>query len=249
LDLYPAIDILDGKAVRLRQGHFDDKSVYADDPVEAAERWVADGARRLHVVDLDGAKAGRPISVDHLRHICERVPIPVQYGGGLRSTGAVEEAIDAGAARVVLGTAAFADAELLDTVMGRWPDRVAVAVDVRGGLVSTAGWTQQSQLDAGGAVEVLRERGVQTFIYTNVDRDGMLNGPDQDEVRRVSQLVGGKTLLYSGGIGTLDHLRALAHLGLSNLTGVIVGKALYERRFGIGEAQAALDGTEVSTSP
>jgi phosphoribosylformimino-5-aminoimidazole carboxamide ribotide isomerase len=248
LDLYPAIDILGGKAVRLRQGDFDDKSVYADDPVEAAERWIADGARRLHVVDLDGAKAGRPVSLGHLRRICERVPVPVQYGGGLRSTDAVEQAIDAGATRAVLGTAAFADAELLENVINRWSDRIAVAVDVRGGLVSTAGWTQQSQLRGGDAVEALRARGVQNFIYTDVDRDGMLNGPDRDEVERISQLVGGDTFLYSGGIGTLEDLRVLAGLGLPNLAGVIVGKALYEQRFGIAAAQAALDGTEVSRS-
>jgi phosphoribosylformimino-5-aminoimidazole carboxamide ribotide isomerase len=248
LDLYPAIDILDGKAVRLRQGHFDDKSVYADDPVEAAERWVSDGARRLHVVDLDGARSGRPASLGHLRRICQRVSVPVQYGGGLRSTDAVEEAIDAGAARVVLGTAAFADAELLDTVIERLPDRLAVAVDVRGGLVSTAGWTQQSQLQAGDAVEALRKRGVRTFIYTNVDLDGMLSGPDGAEVRQVSQLVGDDSFLYSGGIGTLDDLECLAGLGLRNLTGVIVGKALYEQRFGIAKAQASLDGTEAATS-
>jgi len=249
LDLYPAIDILDGKAVRLRQGHFDDKSIYANDPVEAAKRWAADGARRLHIVDLDGAKGGHPVSIGHLQRICERVSIPVQYGGGLRSSDAVQRAIDAGAARVVLGTAAFADAELLNTVIGKWPDRVAVAVDVRGGLVSTAGWTQQSQLNAGDAVDALRKRGVKTFIYTNVDRDGMLNGPEQDEVRQVSQFVGGEAFLYSGGIGTLDDLRVLAGLRLPNLTGVIVGKALYEQRFGIGEARAALDEREVSASP
>jgi phosphoribosylformimino-5-aminoimidazole carboxamide ribotide isomerase len=243
LDLYPAIDILDGKAVRLRQGRFDDKSVYADDPAAAAERWVEGGARRLHVVDLDGAKAGRPASLEHLRAICERVPAPVQYGGGLRSTAHVEQAIDAGAERIVLGTAAFADAELLKGVLEQWPERVAVAVDVRGGLVSTAGWTEQSQLRAGDAVEALRGRGVRLFIYTNVDRDGMLIGPDQSEVTRISGLVGEGRFLYSGGIGSLDDLRTLAGLGLPNLTGVIVGKALYEERFGIDEAQAVLEGT------
>jgi phosphoribosylformimino-5-aminoimidazole carboxamide ribotide isomerase len=248
LDLYPAIDILEGKAVRLRQGHFDDKSVYADDPVAAAERWVADGAGRLHVVDLDGAKAGRPASIEHLRRICERVPVPVQYGGGLRSLDDVEQAIDAGAERVVIGTAAFADAVLLEGAIDRWPKQVAVAVDVRGGLVSTAGWTQQSQLRAGEAVEALRGRGVRVFVYTNVDRDGMMIGPDQDEVRRISELVGSERLLYSGGIGSLDDLRSLAGLGLPNLVGVIVGKALYEQRFGVAEAEAVIQGTEAAPS-
>jgi phosphoribosylformimino-5-aminoimidazole carboxamide ribotide isomerase len=248
LDLYPAIDILDGQAVRLRQGHFDDRSVYADDPVEAAERWVTEGARRLHVVDLDGAKTGRPKSIDHLRRICERVSISVQYGGGLRSTGDVEQALGAGAERVVLGTAAFADADLLENVIERWPGRIAVAVDVRGGLVSTAGWTEQSQLRADEAVEALRGRGVQTFIYTNVDRDGMLSGPDQAEVKQVSQLVGDQRFLYSGGIGSLEDLRMLASLDLPNLTGVIVGKALYEQRFGLVQAQTLLEETEASRS-
>lgn len=248
MELYPAIDILDGKAVRLRQGHFDDKRVYADDPVTAAERWVADGATRLHVVDLDGARAGRPASIDHLRRICERVPAAVQYGGGLRSLDGVEQALEAGAERVVLGTAAFADAELLKSVTERWPERTAVAVDVRGGLVSTAGWTRQSQLRAPEAVSALRGRGVRTFIYTSVDRDGMLIGPDYAEVTRVSELAGGERFLYSGGIGSLEHLRTLAGLGLPNLTGVIVGKALYEQRFGIRDAQAVLEETERARS-
>ena len=248
MDLYPAIDILDGKAVRLRQGHFDDKQVYADDPVTAAERWATDGAHRLHVVDLDGARAGRPASIEHLRRICESVPATVQYGGGLRSLDDIERALTAGAERVVLGTAAFADAELLDSVIGRWPERVAVAVDVRGGFVSTAGWTRQSQLRAAEAVDALRGRGVQTFIYTNVDRDGMLIGPDEAEVTRLSGLVGDERFLYSGGIGSLDDLRALARLGLPNLTGVIVGKALYEQRFDVREALAVLEETEGARS-
>ena len=191
---------------------------------------------------------GAPASIEHLRRICERVPAAVQYGGGLRSGDDVEQAIDAGAERVVLGTAAFADAELLESVIDRWPERVAVAVDVRGGLVSTAGWTQQSQLRAADAVAALRGRGVRMFIYTNVDRDGMLIGPDQAEVTRLSGLVGGERFLYSGGIGSLEDLRTLAGLGLPNLIGVIVGKALYEQRFGIREAQAVLEETESAKS-
>jgi phosphoribosylformimino-5-aminoimidazole carboxamide ribotide isomerase len=248
MDLYPAIDILDGHAVRLRRGDFDDKSVYADDPVTAAERWVSDGARRLHVIDLDGARAGRPASIEHLRRITRSVPAAVQYGGGLRSFDHIRLAIDAGAQRVVLGTAAFTDAELLEAAIERWAQRVAVAVDVRSGLVSTAGWTRQSQMRAGEAVAALRGRGVQIFIYTNVDRDGMLIGPDPAEVTRVAELVGGEQFLYSGGIGSLDDLRALTALGLPNLVGVVVGKALYENRFTVAEAQALLEDTEAAKS-
>jgi phosphoribosylformimino-5-aminoimidazole carboxamide ribotide isomerase len=248
MQLYPAIDILDGKAVRLRQGDFKDKSVYADEPVAAAERWVDEGARRLHVVDLDGARAGRPVSIQHLRHICERVPADVQYGGGMRSLDDIHAALDAGAGRVVLGTAAFADTELLEGALERWSDRIAVAVDVREGLVSTSGWTEQTKLQASDAVAALRDRGVRNYIYTNVDRDGMLSGPDLDEVVGVSGVVAGEQLIYSGGIGALGDLQALIDLGLANLVGVIVGKALYEGRFSLREAQALLEGTEAAKS-
>jgi phosphoribosylformimino-5-aminoimidazole carboxamide ribotide isomerase len=248
LDLYPAIDILEGRAVRLRQGHFDDRRVYADDPVTAAERWVADGARRLHVVDLDGARAGRPASLEHLRRICEQTQAIVQYGGGLRSLDDVRAALEAGASRVVLGTAAFADADLLEGALRLCGDRLAVAVDVRGGFVSTSGWTEQTKLKAGDAVAVVRDRGVRNFIYTNVDRDGMLNGPDPDEVARVSAVVAGEQLIYSGGIGALGDLQTLLDMALPNLVGVIVGKALYEGRFALRDAQTLLEGTEAAQS-
>jgi phosphoribosylformimino-5-aminoimidazole carboxamide ribotide isomerase len=248
VDLYPAIDILDGSAVRLRQGHFDDRSVYDDDPVTAAERWVAEGAVRLHVVDLDGARAGRPASLDHLRRICEQVSADVQYGGGLRSLDDMQRAFDAGARRVVLGTAAFADAPLLGRAIERWGERVAVAVDMRAGVVATSGWTEQSRLEAADAVGALRGQGVRTFIYTNVDRDGMLTGADTDGIARISQLAAGEQLIYSGGIGALADLRALTELNLPNLAGVIVGKALYEGRFTLGDALRVVTGTEVTKS-
>ena len=248
MNLYPAIDILDGSAVRLRQGHFDEKNIYVDDPVAAAERWVSEGAVRLHIVDLDGARAGRPVSIDHLRRICERVPAEVQYGGGLRSLDHLQQAFEAGARRVVIGTAAFADAVLLESAIDRWGERIAVAVDVRGGLVSTAGWTEQSRLDAAGAVDALRRRGVRTIIYTNVDRDGMLGGADLEEVARISHLAAGEQIVYSGGIGALGDLQSLVELRLHNLVGVIVGKALYEGRFALSEALRLVEGTEVAKS-
>jgi phosphoribosylformimino-5-aminoimidazole carboxamide ribotide isomerase len=237
--LYPAIDIRGGKAVRLTHGRFDAETVYADDPLEAARSWIDAGARFLHVVDLDGAKQGEPASIDHLGRIVAGTGVPVQYGGGLRSVEAVSDAIAAGASRAILGTAAFADAEFLDEVVARFGERIVVSIDTRGGFVSTAGWTQTTQLPAQEAVERMQDRGVQTFVFTNVDKDGLLGGPDLDEVRQIAGVVRG-SLMYSGGIGRREDLEALAGLRQDNLSGVIVGKALYERRFTVAEGQVAL---------
>ena len=237
--LYPAIDIYGGKAVRLVEGRFEDQTVYADDPLEAARSWVEAGARYLHVVDLDGAKSGEPASIHHLERICRELDVPVQYGGGLRTLPAVRDALRAGAERVIVGTAAFRDIDFLDDVVASYGDRVLVSVDVRGGFISTAGWTQTTQMRAPDAIARLISRGVRSFVYTNVDRDGKLEGPDLDEVRAVARSVRGK-FLYSGGIGKLDDLHALAGLRQVNLRGVIVGKALYEGRFTVAEARAAL---------
>jgi phosphoribosylformimino-5-aminoimidazole carboxamide ribotide isomerase len=228
--LYPAIDIMGGNAVRLIKGDFEAKKVYDEDPLAAARGWTEEGARFLHVVDLDGAREGRPVNLEHLRR---------QYGGGLRTAEAVGEAIAAGAERVILGTAAFADPAFLDAVVAKWPDRVLVSVDVRGGRLTTAGWTETSEITTATIVESLHERGVRNLVYTNVDRDGMLEGPDLDEVREVAETVRGR-FLYSGGIGELADLEALTALRQVNLAGVIVGKALYEKRFTVAQAQAAL---------
>jgi phosphoribosylformimino-5-aminoimidazole carboxamide ribotide isomerase len=238
--LYPAIDILDGKAVRLVQGRFEDRTVYHDDPLDAARSWVEAGARFLHVVDLDGARSGEPRSIEHLRRIAAGTGVPIQYGGGLRSLPAVREALRAGAERAVVGTAAFRDVDFLDEILGAFGARVVVSVDVREGLISTSGWTQTTKMPAADAIRRLGDRGVHSFVYTNVDRDGRLEGPDLDEVRRVAAAVRGR-FLYSGGIGSLDDLRALAELRQVNLAGVVVGKALYEARYTIAEGQAALD--------
>jgi len=238
--LYPAIDILEGEAVRLVQGRFDDRTVYADDPLEAAKSWVRAGARFLHVVDLDGARAGEPASIDHLERITREAGVPVQYGGGLRTLPAVREALRAGAERVIVGTAAFRDIDFLDDVVAAYGHRVMVSVDVRGGFISTAGWTQTTQMPAPDAIRRLTARGVRSFVYTSVDRDGKLEGPDLDEVREVAATVRGR-FIYSGGIGKLEDLQALARLRQVNLGGVISGKALYEGRFTVAEGQAALE--------
>ena len=242
--LLPAVDIRDGKAVRLRQGHFDDETVYADDPLEAARSFVEAGARFLHVVDLDGAREGEPVNLHHVERIAGELDVPVELGGGLRSIASIRRALKAGAARVVLGTAAFTDPELLDEALSAFTSRILVGIDVRGGRVSVSGWTRETQTSGEDAIRLMQKRGVTRFVYTNVDRDGMLEGPDLDEVRRVGEAVRGR-FLYSGGIGSLEDLRGLRELRLVNLAGVISGKALYEGRFGVAEGQAELEGETV----
>jgi phosphoribosylformimino-5-aminoimidazole carboxamide ribotide isomerase len=237
--LYPAIDIAGGRAVRLVQGDFDAQTVYADSPLAAARAWVQAGAEHLHVVDLDGARLGTPQNLHHLEQIVAELGVPVQYGGGLRSVDAVADAIAAGASRAILGTAAFRDAAFLDACVARFGAQIVVSIDTRGGFVSTAGWTETTELPAGEVIAGMQERGVSTFVFTNVDKDGLLGGPDLEEVRAIAQLVRG-SLMYSGGIGRREDLEALAGLGEATLGGVIVGKALYERRFTVAEGIAAL---------
>jgi phosphoribosylformimino-5-aminoimidazole carboxamide ribotide isomerase len=247
VNLYPAIDILGGDAVRLVRGDFDASRVYDGDPVAAALGWVREGARHLHVVDLDGAKTGEQVNIEQLRRIAAQAGVPVQYGGGLRSGAAVAAALDAGAARVILGTAAFTDPALLAAALREHgAERVLVSIDVRAGRVATHGWLQETELRASEAFAQLRELGVRHFVFTNIDHDGMLDGANREEAIWTARAAGQGSVIYSGGIGSLEDLRALARLRgehrLEGLDGVIVGKALYEERFTVAEAQAALGG-------
>ncbi len=239
--LLPAIDILDGKAVRLAQGSFEERTVYDADPLEAAKRWTADGARALHVVDLDGARTGRPVNLDQVRRIAAETEIPVQVGGGLRTIEAVRSALEAGASRVVLGTAAYADVDFLDAVIAEIGDRAVVSVDARQGYLAASGWLEQTQIPVRSVIERMNGRGVRRFVYSSIDRDGILAGPDLEAAAQVAAAVRG-SFIYSGGVAGLDDLRALADLRQVNLSGVIVGKALYEGRFTVQEAQRILDG-------
>ena len=238
--LYPAIDIRDGKAVRLAQGDYDRETAYDEDPVVAARRWVDGGARWLHVVDLDGARAGEPVNLEHVRRIVTAVSVPVQLGGGLRDSKKVEQAFAAGAERVVLGTAAVREPEVAAAIASAHGERVVASVDSRSGKVAAAGWTEASDLGTAEVIAALSERGVSRFVFTPVEVDGLMEGPDLDSLREAAGATGGE-LIYSGGVGTLDDLRALWELGLDNLGGVIVGRALYEQRFTVAEAQAALE--------
>jgi phosphoribosylformimino-5-aminoimidazole carboxamide ribotide isomerase len=238
--LLPAIDIIDGKAVRLLRGDFAQRTDYDSDPLDAAKRWVDAGARALHVVDLDGARAGKPANVEHIARIATTLAVPVQVGGGLRSLESVRAVADAGASSVILGTAAFQDPRFLDAAVASYGERVVVSVDARQGHVATAGWTEDTELSVTAALADLQARGVRRFVYSSIDRDGMLSGPDLDGARAFAAGLE-QSFVYSGGIGELADLRALAELREPKLSGVIVGKAIYERRFDVGEAQRLLD--------
>ncbi len=245
MNLYPAIDILDGNAVRLTKGDFDAKKVYDEDPLSAARNWVNAGAEYLHVVDLDGAKSGKPVNIPQLARIAADAGVPVQYGGGLRTPEAVAAALDAGAARVILGTAAMFDPTVLhECLAAHGPERILVGVDVRGGQVVTHGWLMGTDVTPGKAFEALREKGVRSFIFTNVDHDGMLDGANREEIEWVAKAAGGGSVIISGGIGAREDLQAIADLRrehkLDAIDGVIVGTALYERRFTVTQALETL---------
>jgi phosphoribosylformimino-5-aminoimidazole carboxamide ribotide isomerase len=239
--LYPAIDIRDGHAVRLLRGDYERETVYDADPVEAARRWADDGARYLHVVDLDGARSGRPLNLEAMEGIAAAVEVPLQAGGGLRDLEAIEAVFEAGAERVVLGTAAMRDRELLRAALQAHGERVVVSVDARDGRVALQGWTEGGEADAAEAIAELSAEGVGRFVFSAIDVDGTMEGPDLQQLGRVAAATEAE-LIYSGGVGRLEHLRSLVAAAPANLGGVIVGRALYEGRFSVAEAQAALAG-------
>jgi phosphoribosylformimino-5-aminoimidazole carboxamide ribotide isomerase len=237
--LYPAIDIRGGQAVRLLQGDYERETTYDADPVDAAKRWASDGAEFLHVVDLDGAKAGEPQNLDAIHRIANAVNCPIQVGGGLRDADSVAAVLEAGAARVVIGTAALRDPEFLDGVLNAHGEAVVVSVDTRGGKVSLSGWTETSDVDAPRAVADLSERGVQRFLCTAIEVDGTMEGPAIDQLNEIAAATTAQ-VIASGGVGNLSHLETLARDAAPNIEGAIVGRALYERKFTVAEGIAAL---------
>jgi phosphoribosylformimino-5-aminoimidazole carboxamide ribotide isomerase len=240
ITLFPAIDIRDGRAVRLVQGDFDRSTVFNHDPLAQAREFAAAGATALHVVDLDGARTGEPVHAALVASIAAQFPGQVHLGGGLRSKAAIETAIATGVTRVVVGTAALDDPELLDWAVQRLGDGLVVALDARDGKVATHGWTRVSDRDAVDVATDLVRRGVRHLLYTDIARDGMLEGPNHESLRRLCKAARPLKVIASGGISSLADLRSVKDLGVPNITGVVVGRALYESRFTLEDAVGVL---------
>jgi phosphoribosylformimino-5-aminoimidazole carboxamide ribotide isomerase len=227
LEIYPAIDLKDGKCVRLRQGLADAVTVYSSDPVAMARQWAEAGGDWLHVVDLDGAFAGHPVHYEVIKAMAAAISIPLELGGGLRTDADIRQMLDAGVSRVILGTRACADPQALAALVKLFGDRIAVGIDARNGRVQVKGWVETTDTLAVDLAVKVAAAGVSTIIYTDTATDGMLTGPNLEGVRVLCQAVKAK-VIASGGISKCADIAALAALRLPDLDGVIVGKALYE---------------------
>jgi len=236
--IYPAIDLRGGRCVRLTEGDFGRETVYGDDPVAVARRWADAGARWLHVVDLDGARAGRPVQAELVAAICAAVAIPVQVGGGLRDEEAVADVLGRGAARAVVGTLAAREPARCRALCAAHPGRVAVGIDARDGLVRVAGWLEGEALRAVNLAAQAADLGAAAVIYTDIGRDGTGQGPDLGGTAAVARAARGVPVIASGGVGALAHVQAAAALAAAGVAGVIVGRALYTGAVPLADALA-----------
>ncbi|MBX9581669.1 MAG: 1-(5-phosphoribosyl)-5-[(5-phosphoribosylamino)methylideneamino]imidazole-4-carboxamide isomerase [Gemmataceae bacterium] len=230
--IYPAIDLLGGRCVRLRQGDYSRETVFSDDPPAVARRWVDQGADRLHVVDLDGAKAGKPVNGPVIRRIVETASVPVQLGGGLRTDADLAAAFDWGVRWAVLGTRALRDPSWVRAVAERHPGRVVLGLDARDGYVATAGWLDVSRVKAIDLAKQVADAPLAAVVYTDIATDGMMAGPNFDALAELRSAID-RPVIASGGVSTLDHLKRLAAAGTP---GCVVGRALYEGAFDLSDA-------------
>jgi phosphoribosylformimino-5-aminoimidazole carboxamide ribotide isomerase len=241
MEIIPAIDIRGGRCVSLEQGDYGRETIFAEDPAAMARRWQDAGAPRLHVVDLDGARDGRPVNQEAIRQVLTTVSIPTQLGGGIRDIPTIERYLEAGADRLILGTTAIKDPAILLDALARFRDSIAVAVDARDGIVVTEGWRETSDTPAADLVDQLAEMGVTGIVYTDTLRGSTLTGPNfpaiADLLSHISRLPSSVSLIYAGGVSSLDDLHRLASLGVE---AVIVGKALYTGDIDLQQALATL---------
>lgn len=239
--LIPAIDLKAGQCVRLRQGRMDDDTVFSDNPVEIADRWVAAGARRLHIVDLDGAFAGKPVNIEVIREIARAHPdLPLQVGGGIRDEETIERYLDAGVSYVIIGTSAVNEPHFVADIALEFPGHIIVGLDARDGKVAIDGWSKLSHHDVIDIARHFEQDGIEAIIYTDISRDGMLTGVNIESTLRLAQAIT-IPVIASGGVASLDDIRALAAVADEGVVGAILGRALYEGTLDFAESQQLID--------
>ena len=236
MEIIPAIDLRNGKCVRLFQGDYGQETIFSDDPVSVALRWQSEGARRLHIVDLDGAAKGEPSNLEAIEDIIAAIDIPVQVGGGIRSIETIEQLFAAGVERAILGTVAVEKPDLVKEACQRFGDQIIVSIDAKDRMVATRGWLQKSTVTASELASKMIELGVMRFIYTDISRDGTLTSPNFEAIAELLSQVN-VPVIAAGGISSVQHLTRLAELGVE---GAIVGKAIYTGDVKLGEAFKAI---------
>ena len=242
-EVIPAIDLLGGEAVRLSQGRYDEATIYDANPASVAERFAKAGIRRLHLVDLDGAKAGRPVQGDAVKRILDAVDgLPVQLGGGLRSVEGIDEALGWGLERVILGTAALRDPELVKHAASQHPGQIVVGIDARDGRVAVQGWTDSSETTAIELAKRFEDVGIAAIVYTDISRDGMLTGPNLSQTAALASAIS-IPVVVSGGVSKIEDILDSAALADKGICGVIVGRAIYTGHVSLDDALRAVEGT------
>ena len=237
----PAIDLKDGQCVRLRQGDMDDSTIFSDDPVATAEQWAQASARRLHMVDLNGAFAGTPKNASAVKAITQALPnLPVQIGGGIRDCHTIENYLNAGVTYVIIGTAAVKNPEFVREACERFPGHIIVGIDAKAGFVATDGWAETSAVRAVDLARDFRDAGVEAIVYTDIERDGMMQGVNIAATVNLA-VEGGLPVIASGGVTNIDDIRGLAEVAHNGIVGAITGRAIYEGTLNVAEAQALSD--------
>jgi phosphoribosylformimino-5-aminoimidazole carboxamide ribotide isomerase len=248
MDVIPAIDLLGGRCVRLYQGDYAQSQVFSENPVDVAQSWVDQGATRLHLVDLDGAKAGKLVNLEAIGAIAQAVDIPIEVGGGLRDRSSVEKLFDLGVTWAILGTVAVEQPQLVQQLCEQFPQKIIVGIDARNGLVATHGWLETSQVLATQLAVQMQEMGAAAIIYTDIYRDGTLQGPNLDALRELASAIS-LPIIASGGVSSITDLLNLLVLQPQGVKGVIIGRALYTGDISLKEALRAIGPGRIQDIP
>ncbi|WP_414575443.1 1-(5-phosphoribosyl)-5-[(5-phosphoribosylamino)methylideneamino]imidazole-4-carboxamide isomerase [Anabaena sp. CCY 9402-a] len=248
MDVIPAIDLLDGRCVRLYQGDYDRSQVFSENPVDVAKQWADQGATRLHIVDLDGAKAGKVVNLSAIEAIAQAVSVPIEIGGGLRDQASVQQVFNLGVHWAILGTVAVEQPQLVQALCQEFPEKIIIGIDARKGLVATRGWLETSQVLATQLAVQMQELGAAAIIYTDIHRDGTLEGPNMEALRELAGAIS-IPVIASGGVSSVTDLLSLLGLEPQGVTGVIVGRALYTGDISLREALQAIGPGRIQDIP